>query len=119
MIIKKIENIEAFEGNEGTKIKQIISPGEANNAIRYSIAHCTISSGKNSKPHTMKTSEVYYILQGHGIMHIDSETKQVNQNEMIFVPPMSKQYLENNGKIDLVVLCIVDPAWRQEDEILD
>ena len=119
MIIKKIENIEAFEGNEGTKIKQIISPEETNNAIRYSIAHCTISPGESSKPHTMKTSEMYYILEGRGIMHIDSEERQVNQNDLIFVPPMSKQYLENNGKMDLVVLCIVDPAWRQEDEILE
>ena len=119
MIIKKIEDIKAFEGNEGTKIKQIISPRETNNAIRYSIAHCTINSGKSSMPHTMKTSEMYYILQGEGIMHIDSEKRQVNQNDLIFVPPMSKQYLENNGKMDLVVLCVVDPAWRQEDEILE
>ena len=119
MIIKKIDDIEAFEGNEGAKIKQIISPGETNNAIRYSIAHGTISSGKRSKTHTMKTSEVYYILQGQGIIHIDSERRQVNQDDLIFVPPMSKQYLENNGKTELVVLCIVDPAWRQEDEILE
>ena len=119
MIIKKIADIKAFEGNESTQIKQIISPEETDNAIRYSIAHCTIIPGKSSKPHTMKTSEMYYILQGEGIMHIDSETRQVNQNDLIFVPPMSKQYLENNGKMDLVVLCVVDPAWKQEDEILE
>ena len=119
MIIKKIENVEAFEGNEGTQIKQIISPPETNNVIRYSLAHCTIGPGKSSKPHIMKTSEMYYILQGKGIMHIDSETKQVSKNDLIFVPPMSKQFLENNGEIDLTVLCIVDPAWRQEDEILE
>ena len=119
MIIKKSESVEAFEGNEGTQIKQIISPSETNNVIRYSLAHCTISPGKSSKPHTMKTSEMYYILQGEGIMHIDSEERHVNQNDLIFVPPMSKQYLENNGKMDLVVLCIVDPAWRQENEILE
>ena len=119
MIIKKIENVEAFEGNEGTQIKQIISPIETNNAIRYSMAHCTISPGKNSRPHIMKTSEMYYILEGKGIMHIDSETKQVNQNDLIFVPPMSKQFLENNGETQLVALCIVDPAWKQEDEILE
>ena len=119
MIIKKIKDIDAFEGNEGTQIKQIISPIETNNAIRYSMAHCTISPGKNSRPHIMKTSEVYYILQGEGIMHVDSETEQVNQNDLIFVPPMSKQFLENNGERDLTVLCIVDPAWKQEDEILE
>jgi len=119
LIIKKIEDIKAFEGNEGTQIKQIISPGETNNTIRYSIAHCTIIPGKSSKPHIMKTSEMYYILQGQGIMHIDSETKQVKQNDLIFVPPMSKQFLENNGETDLTILCIVDPAWKQEDEILE
>ena len=119
MIIKKNEDIEVIEGSEGTRIKQIISPVETNNVIRYSIAHCTINPGERSKPHIMKTSEMYYILQGEGIMHIDSETKQVNQNDLIFVPPMSNQFLENSGEIDLTVLCIVDPAWRQEDEILE
>ena len=119
MIIKKNEDIEVIEGSEGTRIKQIISPVETNNVIRYSIAHCTISPGKSSKPHIMKTSEMYYILEGKGIMHIDSETKQVNQNDLIFVPPMSNQFLENSGEIDLTVLCIVDPAWKKENEILD
>jgi mannose-6-phosphate isomerase-like protein (cupin superfamily) len=117
MIIKKIENIEAFTGHEGTQIRQIFSPTDTNNSIRYSIAHCTINPGNSSKPHTMKTSEMYYIIQGNGIMHIGKEQKHVEQNETIFVPPMSKQFLENNGKIDLIVLCIVDPAWKQEDEI--
>ena len=119
MIVKKIEEIDTLTGQEGTQIRQIVSPSETNNSIRYSIAHCTINPGERSKPHIMKTSEMYYILQGEGIMHIDSETKQVNQNDLIFVPPMSKQFLENNGEIDLTVLCIVDPAWRQEDEILE
>mgnify|MGYP001456007536 CR=1 FL=1 len=117
MNTKKIEEIESFSAQEGTEIRQIFSPVDTENVIRYSLAHCTINPGNNSKPHTMKTSEMYYIMQGNGIMHIGEEQKQVKQNEMIFVPPMSKQFLENNGKIDLILLCIVDPAWRQEDEI--
>ena len=117
MIVKKIEEIEAFTGQEGTQIKQIFSPSEIDNSIRYSIAHCTINPGNSSKPHTMKTSEMYYIMQGNGNMHVGEEQKNVKQNDVIFVPPMSKQFLENNGDVDLVALCIVDPAWRQEDEI--
>ena len=57
MIVKKIEEIDAFTGKEGTQIRQIFSPSETNNSIRYSIAHCTINPGNSSKPHTMKTSE--------------------------------------------------------------
>ena len=75
MIIKKNEDIEVIEGSEGTRIKQIISPVETNNVIRYSIAHCTIYPGKSSKPHTMRTSEMYYIIQGSGVMHVGEEQK--------------------------------------------
>ena len=119
MIVKKIEEIEAFTGQEGTQIKQIFSPNETDDLIRYSIAHCTINPGKSSRPHTMKTSEMYYIMQVNGVMHVWEEQKQVKQNDVIFVPPMSKQFLENNGDVQLVVLCIVDPAWKQEDEIAE
>ena len=117
MNIKDVEKIEAFSGQEGTKIKQIFSPEDTSNVIRYSIAHCTINPGKISKPHAMKTSEIYYILEGKGIFHIDEEQRKVKKNDAIFVPPNSKQFLENSGEMDLVTLCIVDPAWRQEDEI--
>ena len=117
MNTKEIENLDAFSGNEGTQIRQIFSPNDTDNAIRYSLAHCTIKPGSNSKPHKMKTSEIYYILQGSGIMHIEEEQKTVKKNETIFVPPMSRQFIENNGENDLIVLCIVDPAWKQEDEI--
>ena len=119
MIVKKIEEIEAFTGQEGTHIKQIFSPSETDNSIRYSIAHCTINPGNSSKPHTMKTSGMYYIMQGNGNIHVGEEQKKVKQNDAIFVPSMSKQFLENNGEIQLMALCIVDPAWKQEDEIAE
>ena len=119
MNIKNVEKIEAFSGQEGTKIKQIFSPDDTLNIIRYSIAHCTINPGKTSKPHTMKTSEVYYILEGNGMIHIEDEERKVKKNEVIFVPPNSRQFLENNGETDLIALCIVDPAWKQEDAISD
>ena len=119
MNTKEIENLDAVSGNEGTQIRQIFSPNDTNNTIRYSLAHCTIKPGNNSKPHKMKTSEIYYILQGNGIMHIEEEEKVVKKNETIFVPPMSRQFIENNGEIDLILLCIVDPAWKQEDEITE
>ena len=117
MNIKDVEKIEAFSGQEGTKIKQIFSPEDTSNVIRYSIAQCTINPGKTSKSHVMKTSEIYYILEGTGILHIEEEHREVKRNDAIFVPPNSRQFLENSGEVDLVALCIVDPAWRQEDEI--
>ena len=119
MNTKEIEKIEVFSGHEGTQIRHIFSPADTDNTIRYSLAYCTINPGNRSKPHIMKTSEIFYILQGSGIMYVGTEQKEITKNETIFVPPMSKQFIENNGDIDLIALCIVDPAWKQEDEVME
>ena len=49
-------------------------------------------------------------------MHIDQEIFEVGPECAICIPPNAVQYIENTGNSDLKFLCIVDPAWRQEDE---
>lgn len=118
MLVKKLKNLDKIKGQEGTVISQIFHPHNTLNGIRYSISHCTITPGKKSKKHKMKSSEIYYILQGQGIMHVDDEAQEVLENDAVYIPPFSSQYIENSGEEDLEILCIVDPAWRQEDEIV-
>jgi len=116
MLIKKLETLSKNDGAEGSIISQIFHPHNTLNGIRYSIAHSTILTGQKSKLHKMKTSEVYFILEGEGIMHVDDETEKVSKNDTIYVPPFSKQFIENSGNSDLKILCIIDPAWKKEDE---
>jgi len=118
MISKKIVDESAIDAAEGTKITQIFHPHNTLNGIRHSISHCTVLCGKRSLKHQMKTSEIYYILEGQGILHIDDESVKVSKNQAVYIPPFSKQFIENTGKSDLSFLCIVDPAWRQADEIM-
>ncbi len=118
MSARKISEIEEIQGNEGTKIKQIFHPHNTLNGIRHSVAHFTIEKGKRSNIHKMKTSEIYYILEGEGILYVDDEKINVQKDSSVYVPPMSKQCIENSGNEELRFLCIVDPAWKQEDEIL-
>jgi len=118
MIIKKIQDIEAILGNEGTEIRQIFHPHNTLDGIRYSLAQSTIQPGKKSKPHKMKTSEVYFVLEGKGVLHVDDKSIVVEEHQSVFVPPFSLQYLENTGNEELKILCIVDPAWKKDDEIL-
>ena len=117
MKVRKLEEVEALEGNEGTKIRQIFHPHNTLNGITYSLSHSLVMPGKRSKIHKMKTSEIYYILDGKGILHIDDEVFTVSKDHAIYIPPHSKQFIENTGNEKLKILCIVDPAWRQEDEI--
>lgn len=114
--LKKLQDIDVIEGSEGTKIRQIFHPHNTLSGIRYSISHSIVAPGKKSKFHKMKTSEVYYILEGKGILQIDGKTIIVSKDHAIYIPPHSKQRIENTGKNELKFLCIVDPAWTQEDE---
>ena len=118
MSLRKISEIEEIQGNEGTKIKQIFHPHNTLEGIRYSVAHFIIEKGRRSNIHKMKTSEIYYILEGEGTLYIDDEKIDIRKDTSVYVPPMSKQHIENTGDSKLRFLCIVDPAWKQDDEII-
>jgi mannose-6-phosphate isomerase-like protein (cupin superfamily) len=114
-----VDSIRSILGSEGTQIKQILHPHNTMLGIRYSIIHCKVEAGKSSKTHKLKSSEVYFILNGKGIIHVDEQTTQLKKNQVIYIPPYSKQFIQNIGKTPLEFLCIVDPAWRKEDEIVE
>jgi mannose-6-phosphate isomerase-like protein (cupin superfamily) len=49
-------------------------------------------------------------------MHIDNETQVLESGDAVYIPPNAKQFIRNSGTEPLVFICIVDPAWRKEDE---
>lgn len=116
MLIKDLKDCEEFTAGDNSIIRELLHPDKVYLAIRYSLAHAVVKQGKTAKPHKLKTSEVYYILEGEGIMHIDDEAMDVHPGQAVYIPPGSNQYISNTGNSDLVFLCIVDPAWCKEDE---
>jgi quercetin dioxygenase-like cupin family protein len=66
MSIQKNSEINSIEGNEGTKIRQYFHPHNTLNGINYSLAQFTLEPGKKSKLHKIKSSEIYYVLEGSG-----------------------------------------------------
>ena len=116
MSIQKNSELPSIEGNEGTTIKQYFHPHNTVNGIRFSLAEFTVKCGKKSHNHKLKSSEVYYILEGKGILHVNKEEFEVAKDDSVYVPPLSEQFIENVGSEDLRFLCIVDPAWQPKDE---
>jgi mannose-6-phosphate isomerase-like protein (cupin superfamily) len=116
MYIRTLQDCEEFFAGDNTILRELLHPDKADLNLRYSLAHAMLKPGKTSQPHKLKTSEVYYILEGEGIMHIDDETEKVSPGQAVYIPPNSEQYIHNKGNSDLKFLCIVDPAWRKEDE---
>ena len=113
-----LKDCDEFIAGDGSLLRELLHPDKADLPIRYSLAHATIKPGARTKPHRLRTTEVYYLLQGQGRMHIGAEISDVNADCAVYIPPGSTQYIENVGATDLLFLCIVDPAWRREDEEL-
>jgi len=118
MSLRRNSEIDSIQGNEGTKIKQYFHPHNTLNGINYSLAQFTLEPGKKSKLHKISSSEIYYILEGCGNLKINEDTHHIKKDDSVYVPPNSKQFIENSGLVNLKFLCIVEPAWKANDEIL-
>ncbi|MDP3964917.1 MAG: cupin domain-containing protein [bacterium] len=116
MFIKTLQDCPEFTAGDNTILRELLHPDKDDLKLRYSLAHAVVKPGKTSYAHKLKSSEVYYILEGEGMMHIGDEFAAVGSGQAIYIPPDTKQYIQNTGAKDLVFLCIVDPAWRKEDE---
>jgi len=116
MLIRNLKDCAEFISGDGCVLREILHPDKTDLKLGYSLAHAIVHPGDITIPHRLKTSEVYYIIEGEGVMHIDAETALVGAGATIYIPPKAVQFIENSGKTDLVFLAIVDPAWRVEDE---
>ncbi|MGQ9702054.1 MAG: cupin domain-containing protein [bacterium] len=116
MIIKRLENIKEFIANDNSRLKEIINPRKENLKLRYSLAYAQVQKNRKTLKHCLRYSEVYFILKGKGVMHIDAEKRIVKSGDTIYIPPGSVQFIENKGKRPLEFLCIVDPAWKPDCE---
>ena len=116
MSIKEDSKIKFIDGGEGAKIKQYFHPHNTLNGINYSIAQFSLEVGGKTKLHKIKSSEIYYILEGEGKLKIDDDIFKLKKDDSAYVPPNSKQFIENIGSKKLRFLCIVEPAWKVDDD---
>ena len=105
-----------FLAGDHTLLRELLHPAKQTLALGYSVAHGTMAPGARSKWHRLASSEVYYIIAGTGRLTVDDAVVAVERGSVIYVPPGGKQSLENSGSTPIEFLCLVDPAWRPEDE---
>ena len=116
VFIKDLKDCKEFIAGDNTTLCELLHPDKEDIKIHYSLAYAVLKPDKSSFSHRLKSAEVYYILEGKGVMFIDGESEEVHGNQVIYIPPNSTQYIKNTGKCDLKFLCIVDPPWKKEDE---
>jgi len=121
MIIRDCATSSHIRVIDGSILCEILHPDKVAGAeaLGCSIAHAIVPYGEATLPHRLyRSTELYYILEGTGEMHIDGEISVVMPGQVVLIPPTKVQYIVNKGAGDLVFLCIVSPKWQAEDETL-
>jgi mannose-6-phosphate isomerase-like protein (cupin superfamily) len=116
MIIKSLGAIAGFRAGDASFLKEILHPAKEPLEVGYSLAHASVGPGERTLPHRLRTTEVYFILEGRGLMRVGPERAEVGPGDAIVIPPGEAQSIENVGTGVLAFLCIVDPPWRAADE---
>ena len=114
----RLECCPEFTAGDGCRPREILHPGRVDLSLRYSLAHATVAPGQTAALHQLTTSEVYYILEGQGRMSVDGVRSDVGPGDTVYIPPNARQSITNTGTDSRTFLCIVDPAWRVEDETI-
>lgn len=105
-----------FVAGDHTRLREVLHPAKHPLKLGYSLAQGRLGPGQRSKWHVLDSSEVYYFIAGQGRFMIDDEVTAVEAGTTVYVPPGGRQSLENTGMQDIEFLCLVDPAWKTEQE---
>jgi len=116
MRVVSLESLPEFIAGDHTRLREILHPGKEPFSVGFSLAQAMLPPETWSSLHMLASSEVYYILGGRGRMEIDGELRDVAAGDTIYIPPQSRQRILSLGPDNLEFLCIVDPAWREQDE---
>ncbi|MBP7461178.1 MAG: cupin domain-containing protein, partial [Candidatus Delongbacteria bacterium] len=62
MLIKDLKECAEFVAGDNTILRELLNGPNEKLEFRYSLAHAIVKPGLKSYRHSLKTSEVYYIL---------------------------------------------------------
>lgn len=107
------DEIEAFITKDGSEIREYY------HSQNISLAEASLKPGQAAEYHLHRTSlEIYYILEGEGLMEIDEERQKVTRDQAILIQPGSKHRITNTGDGQLRLLCFCYPPYSDEDTTL-
>jgi mannose-6-phosphate isomerase-like protein (cupin superfamily) len=119
MDVRNLNDVPAFITKDGSEIRELLA--YRNSCIRnQTLAEARLEPKLSTTPHFhAKTEEIYYILEGHGLMQVGSEVRQVGPNDAIAIPPGQRHQITNTGECTLRFLCCCAPGYENGDTVLD
>jgi mannose-6-phosphate isomerase-like protein (cupin superfamily) len=119
MDVQNIDRVPAFITKDGSEIRELLA--HRNSSIRnQSLAEARLPPARSTAAHRHAvTEEIYYLLEGHGEMLLDRETRPVGPGDAIAIPPGTLHQMTNTGSTVLKFLCCCAPAYEHSDTVLE
>ena len=119
MDVQNIDRVSAFTTKDGSEIRELLA--YRNSCIRnQTLADARLPVSAATAPHHhVKTEEIYYILQGQGLMRVGEETREVGVGDAIAIPPGAVHQITNSGSETLNFLCCCAPGYEHDDTVLE
>jgi mannose-6-phosphate isomerase-like protein (cupin superfamily) len=117
MLYKSLSTCPSIIANDGCHVFELLHPHRDGVNLPYSLAVAEVLPQERSYRHRLNQNEVYYILAGRGLMHIDDETRELTVGDAVMIPAGAVQWIENLQAETLRFVALVSPPWRPEDDI--
>ena len=118
MDVRNIQDAQPFITKDGSEIRELLA--HRNSCIQQqSLAEARVPPGAITEAHYHpQTEEIYYILEGSGVMTINDEQRPVGPGDAIAIPPGATHQIENPHSQPLRFLCCCAPGYEHEDTVL-
>jgi mannose-6-phosphate isomerase-like protein (cupin superfamily) len=72
-----------------------------------------IEPGGEQRVHSHLPEQIYYILEGAGIMTVGEETREMKRGECVFIPSGTPHGIRNHGKQVLRYFSAASPSFEE------
>lgn len=113
MEVKNINKTEYFTAVDGCRITELFGISTAG-LKEVSLAYAIVKPKERTAAHTHDFLEIYAIVKGKGIMHLDNEAQEVNEGDAILIKKGSSHFIEAKGSNELGFYCICVPSFTEK-----
>lgn len=104
-------DLKTFVAHDGCTIAEVIHPANDGTDPQVSLARAVLSPKQATNPHILDFTEIYYIISGTGLIHLNGRSSRLGPEDCVYIPAATEQWVENTGEADLVFLCVCSPAY--------
>ncbi len=115
MEIRNLNVATAFTTKDGSTIRELLGLPTSTSVRNQSLAEATLVGSQATQRHYHRLSEeIYFVLDGGGLMEVDGEEREVGPGDAVLIPPGAWHMLRA-GADGARLLCMCAPPYTHDD----